>query len=228
MSSQNKLRVIDNFGPRVARVKLDDSIVSMLQSMCTSAEESMTDRLVGFIREEINLYDQIVANKIVHDKLLEYMNEYVYDIDTGIWNEAIHSGSLPTAVEMLSAWYNKQVAGEHNPPHHHNFSADVVCVIFTDIKLDNDESKYYNVAGGEKQRGQLNFTYGENEKNGFGTMKISVEPEVGDMYIFPASLTHYTTPVVGNSERYSIACNYNITNLVKRLQRKLSKGDHGF
>ena len=48
------------------------------------------------------------------------------------------------------------------------------------------------------------------------------------MYIFPGTLQHYTTPVVGDSERYSIACNYSITPLVKRLQGKLLRGKHGF
>lgn len=228
MFSQNKLQVIGSFGPRVARVKLSDDIINQLQSMCESADEKMNDKLVGLIDEEINLHDQIMSNKYVHDTLLKYMNEYVYDIDSGIWKEAIHAGSLPSALRMTNSWYNKQVAGEHNPLHHHAFSADVVCVIFTHIKLDNDDSKYYTVTGGEKQRGQLNLKYGEVEKNGFGIQTMSIEPEVGDMYIFPATLGHYTTPVVGDSVRYSIACNYNITNLVEKLHRKLMKGQHGF
>lgn len=229
MSLQNKLQIVDYFGPRVARVKLDQVTVTELQAMCNSAEELMTEKLVGFIREEINLIEQMCANRSVHNQLLEHINNYLYDIDTGIWNEAIHAGSLPGAAELTEAWYNKQVAGEHNPPHHHNYSADIVCVIFTHVELDNDESKYYTVAGGEKQRGQLNLVYGDpNEKNGFGKTKITIEPKVGDMYIFPAGLTHYTTPVVGNSVRYSVACNFNITSLVKRLQKKLIKGKHGF
>lgn len=228
MSSQNKLQVVDYFGPRVAKVKLDDDIVKQLQSMIMDANEPFNDRLLGFLKEEVNLYDQIMSNKQVHDTLLANMNEYLYDIDSGVWKEAIHSGSLPTALEMTAAWYNKQIAGEHQPPHHHTFSADLVCVIFAHIKLDNDESKYYNVSHGEKQKGQLNLEYGEVEKNGFGRPRIYKEPEEGDMYIFPGTLTHYTTPVVGNSERYSVACNYSITPLVKRLQGKLLRGEHGF
>ena len=36
----------------------------------------------------------------------------------------------------------------------------------------------------KKQKGQLNLTYGEIEKNGFGKTRIYREPEEGDMYIF--------------------------------------------
>ena len=228
MSSQNKLQVVDYFGPRIAKVKLSNYIVEQLQNMITVADEPYNDRLLGFVREEINLEDQIKSNKEVHDALLSYMDEYVYDIDSGIWKEAIHSGSLPSELELTAAWYNKQTAGEHQPPHQHAFSADVVCVIFAHVNLDKDESKYYNVSHGEKQKGQLNLTYGEIEKNGFGKTRIYREPEEGDMYIFPGTLQHYTTPVVGDSERYSIACNYSITPLVKRLQGKLLRGKHGF
>ena len=45
--------------------------------------------ILGFVREDLE--DQIKSNKEVHDALLSYMDEYVYDIDSGIWKEAIHS-----------------------------------------------------------------------------------------------------------------------------------------
>lgn len=214
------LQVIDHFGPRVAKVSLSDNTITALQRMCADAHKPMSDKLVGYIKEEVDIREHIFADKSVHDELLMHMNDYLYKVDAGIWEQVIQSASLPTLLELTSAWYNKQTAGEHNPPHHHAHSADVVCVIFTDIKLDTDDSKYYNVADGEKQTGQLNLIHGENEKNGFGKSKLTVQPAVGDMYIFPSTLTHYTTPVVGNSERYSVACNYSITTLVKKLQRQ--------
>lgn len=216
----NSLDIVEYFGPRVAKVKLDDSIVTSLQNICSSADKSMTHRLVGLIKEEVDIFDKVVGDKTVHDQLLKHMNDYMYNIDPGIWEQAINSMDLPTVLELKSAWYNKQVAGEHNPPHHHGYNADVVCVIFTDIKLDTDDSKHYNVLHGEKQTGQLNFLYGDNEQNGFGKSRIVVQPTVGDMYIFPSTLTHYTIPVVGNSVRYSVACNYNITTLVKKVQKQ--------
>ena len=56
--------------------------------------------------------------------------------------------------------------------------------------------------------------------NGFGRSEFSLEPEQGDILIFPASLLHYTAPVLGESFRYSISCNFRIHNHIKRLVNK--------
>ena len=71
----------------------------------------------------------------------------------------------------------------------------------------------------EQQIGQLHFQHGEPKPNGFGKTQITVQPEEGEMYVFPATLMHYTTPVMGESMRYSISCNFNFTELAKKAQK---------
>ena len=46
------------------------------------------------------------------------------------------------------------------------------------------------------------------------------------MFVFPGYLSHYTNPVLGNSMRYSISCNFNYTNIAKRMFIKIQKIYH--
>lgn len=221
----NSLSVVDHFGPKITKVKLSDKVIRSLKYICFNSSTPVNDKLVGLIVEEIDITEQLLANTNVLNTLLGHAEEYMLNIDSGIWNKVIHEEEprLPSIMQLDAGWYNNQRAGEHNPPHDHRYSCDVVCVIFPHIQIDKDNNKFYNVVGKEKQLGQLNFLHGETDKNGFGTKLITIQPEQGEMYVFPASLTHYTTPIVGDSIRYSIGCNFSITNLVRKQHSKLLK-----
>jgi hypothetical protein len=63
--------------------------------------------------------------------------------------------------------------------------------------------------------------YGQSvDLNGFTPSILSIQPEEGDILIFPASLMHFTAPVLGESFRYSISCNFNIHTHIKRMAFK--------
>jgi hypothetical protein len=215
--------IVDAFGPKIAKVKLSDYITEVLMQICNDATDPHNDKLVGYIREEMDIGQQLHDNQDVLKVLVGFANDYLLDVDSGMWNDVIASGTLPCYLEFNDAWYNNQLPGEHNPPHDHRYSADVVSVIYPKIELDTEHDMFYTNSKREKQLGQLNFLHGDTDKNGFGKKSISIQPEQGYMYIFPASLMHYTTPILGNSVRYSIGCNFTITNLARNMQNKLKK-----
>lgn len=219
------MKVIDNFGPKIAHTKLSKSDTQILFNICCSSSEEFNHELVGFIREEVGITDKIL-NSNIYKTLLSYVNDYVQNIDSGKWDKVAKSDNISSLVELKSAWYNKQIAMEHNPPHNHRHSADLVCVIFPKIELDNNVENYYINNRKEKQTGQLNFSYGCLQLNDFGKSLITVQPEEGDMFIFPSTLDHYTTPVLGNSVRYSISCNFLFTNLAHRMLKTFNKDEN--
>lgn len=219
------MKVIDYFGPRIAKAKLSKDDTNELFEICKLSTAPANKHLVGLIKEEVSITDLLRASS-VYRTILENVNQYVNTVDSGSWEKVVKSDDITNPLELQSAWYNKQVAMEFNPIHHHASQADLVCVIFPKIDLDKNVDHYYINNTDEKQTGQLNFVYGEHSKNDFGRSQISVQPEEGDIFVFPSTLTHYTTPVLGNSVRYSISCNFTFSKLAHRLMNTLSKNEN--
>jgi hypothetical protein len=168
----------------------------------------------------------LLRDSALHKTILDEVSAYLTEIDAGLWKNVIDSNPEFDLLEMQSAWYNKQVHMEYNPPHDHRLSADLVCVIFPKIYIDDSADYYTTYDGHLRQEGQLTFLYGEHTKNDFGKKQITVKPEEGDMFIFPATLGHYTAPVLGDSVRYSVSCNFTFSNLAKRLLRRINSNEN--
>jgi hypothetical protein len=219
MSIGQIMKVIDYFGPRVAKTTLSSNDTNLLFEICQQSFQSCSHTLVGFIKEEIFITDQLRTSP-VYNTIINKVEEYLLTVDSGLWDKVLKSGDIEHPLELKTAWYNKQVSMEYNPMHNHAYACDLVCVIFPKITLDNNVKDYYINNINERQTGQLNFVFGESPVSGLGINKITVQPEEGDMYIFPSYLNHFTTPVLGNSIRYSVGCNFSFTGLVHRLSRK--------
>ena len=129
---------------------------------------------------------------------------------------------LDDILDCTKAWYNKQVHMEHNPLHNHFRTADLVTVMYPKINIDSKDNNFVvNKTTDKKQTGQINLVYGtQTDINGFGNTEVCVNPQEGDLLIFPATLLHYTTPVLNDSVRYSISCNWSIHTHIKRLAHK--------
>jgi len=221
------MNVVEYFGPRVAKTKLSVDETKSLEAICVPNNQHYNDRLVGYLKEEYGILEEL-KDLSVYKTIINNVNNYITQIDSGNYVRILDQIPNNNFLEMTDAWYNEQKAMEHNPIHTHITSADIVCVIFPKILLDN-EIKYYENNEGSEQKGQLYFMYGEPEKNAFGRSGFGVVPEEGDMYIFPASLNHYTSPVLGKSVRFSISCNFSFTSLSKRaLGKVLSKKEKKF
>lgn len=219
------MKVIDYFGPRVAKSKLTHADTNTLFDICQHASEPCNHMLVGLIKGEVAITD-LLRNSPVYSVVLGHIEEYLKTIDSGLWNKVIISDLIDHPIELKSAWYNKQLAMEFNPMHNHAHSADLVCVIFPKISLDDSVENYYINNSNEKQTGQLTFVHGESSKNDFGLSQITVQPEEGDIFVFPSTLNHYTTPVLGDSVRYSISCNFSFSSLAHRLLGTLTKHEN--
>lgn len=218
----NKLEVLEPFGPRIAKVKLSKEETKEVYEMCLASDEDARHTLVGIIKEEVNILERLKGSK-VSNTIAQYVEEYFKTIDSGRYSKVLQEHDFDTIINLSSAWYNKQVHLEHNPIHNHSLSADIVTVFYPKIELDTDVENYIvNGTSNAEQKGQIHFVYGqEHGINGFGPYNIDVEPEEGDLLIFPSPTLHYTSPVLGNSYRYSISCNWHIHNHIKRMAAKM-------
>jgi hypothetical protein len=107
-------------------------------------------------------------------------------------------------ITCLDCWCNIQEPGEFNPPHSHPLH-DVVCVAFP--KVDVTETSKYNTSS-NKPSGSLIFNFG-NQVSNFGNQTFSIQPQTCDVFVFPADLLHYTTPIWGNTDtRISVSFNF--------------------
>lgn len=209
------------FGPLIAKTKLNEEETQELYNICIASNKTDNHKLVGFINEENNIYVELKNSKVVKS-IVSLVEDYIRDIDNGIYKDALKENDLDSLVNLSDAWYNKQTAMEYNPLHNHINAADLVCVIYPKISLQEDVEHYVvNNRAHQEQKGQIHFVYGQTTNmNGFGRSEFSLEPEQGDILIFPGSLLHYTAPVLGESFRYSISCNFRIHNHIKRLVNK--------
>ena len=219
------MKVLDCFGPKVAKSKLSESDTQQLFNICLRSSDRYNHKLVGLIDEEIGITD-LLRDSALHKTILDEITAYLTEIDAGMWEKVVNTNPEFDLLEMQSAWYNKQVNMEYNPPHDHRHSSDLVCVIFPKIYIDESADYYTSYDRHLRQQGQLTFLYGEHTKNDFGKKQITVKPEEGDMFIFPATLGHYTAPVLGDSVRYSVSCNFTFSNLANRLLRKINSNEN--
>jgi len=215
------MNVIEPFGPRIAQFKLTTEQTSSLFKICNPTKgENFTKNLVGFIKEEIDITDELKKLK-VFNTISNNIHRYFREVDSAFFGDVLKSGEIDNIFECTKAWYNKAIANEYQPIHDH-IIADLVCVVYPKIDLDNNPDYYYT-SSKQEQKGQINFKFGERQISGYGLSTITIEPQEGDMFVFPGHLSHYTDPILGDSVRYSISCNFNYTNSAKRIFDNLVK-----
>ena len=99
--------------------------------------------------------------------------------------------------------------GDFNPLHTH--SGDYSFVLFLDVpkQLKEEQEKF---KGTSAEPGSLLFEYTQQAKPRWATTGISVLPETGDFYMFPALLQHWVCPFKSKVTRISVSGNLRIVN----------------
>jgi uncharacterized protein (TIGR02466 family) len=101
-------------------------------------------------------------------------------------------------VSFGESWIVKSRAGDYNPAHKH--SGQLSGIVYTKIPPQ--------VADPTNTDGKLEFLFGQlREENVDFLGSRRVVPAVGDLYLFPAWLTHLVYPFEGEGERISYSFN---------------------
>jgi hypothetical protein len=109
-------------------------------------------------------------------------------------------------ISLVTSWVNFQKANEGNPEHIHDndFSFVIYLKIPPELKEENAQFTGRNVGPGG-----ITFRYGETSK--WNVTAQVFFPEECELFIFPASLSHWVTPYTSNCERISLSGNLKVT-----------------
>ena len=94
--------------------------------------------------------------------------------------------------------------GDFNPLHTHSGDFSFVIFLETPKGLKKEQKEY---EGSGSLPGSLMFEFTQNARPKWATTGVSVIPEVGDMYIFPAMLRHWVCPFKSKGTRISVSGN---------------------
>jgi len=183
------------WGPLLFKAKLKPNDLKQCAKLCSKKESAVNEILAGVIKHEhyVSTHDFV---KIINPYLSSFCDAY------SKW----YGTRQTKLMEMKLAWVNFMKAGEFNPPHTHT-DCDFSSVLFVKIpeKLKEENKKFKGTGGGP---GFLSFTYGETQP--YSLFYQSFFPEEGDLYIFPATLTHFVSPFMSEGERISMSANFKL------------------
>jgi hypothetical protein len=184
-----------NFGPM--KLKLPDDVIVRLNEICDSEESVVEDYspyLAGRIKNGKQTGLKLEAfNKEIINFLYTSTRSYIYNT---LGNSDVKLNEFD--IRLGKMWMVSQLEKDFNPVHSH--TGVVAGIIYLKVPPQ------VNL---QTLEGCLTFIYGDYH---YGSLKnhgpISIQPAVGDMYIFPAWLLHCVWPFYGEGERRCLAYNF--------------------
>jgi len=199
MDKPNKTINYDFFhwGPFLYKTSVTQEELNSIKKLCTKKSKDYRRSLAGLIKNEY---------EIDHKKLFPIINPYLHSYTIAYSDYT--SKMLGNKIELISAWVNYMTKFESNPIHTH--TDDLSFVIFTQIPKELKEEAN-NTVSNNTRPGAINFMY-TLETGKYHINQHTFMPEVGDFFIFPASLHHYVNHFQSEGERISISGNLTVTN----------------
>ena len=182
------------WGPLLFKIKIHLVDLKKCAALCSKKSSEVDETLAGVIKHQ-HYISATQYSKIITPYLGPFHQAYQN------WY-----GKNITQVNIHSSWVNFMVAGEFNPPHMH-LNCDLSSVLFVKIPegLKEEHKKFTGTGGGP---GSLSFTYGEFQPHTISNRVFF--PEEGDLFIFPATLTHFVAPFLSKGERISLSANFKL------------------
>ena len=200
MKKEDGIRIHAPFGPIFCEFKLTEKTVQGLNKFVDELEKDSKLRkeldagpnLAGQVSEEIKVPTE-VSKQGLGPELSRAIATYIEST----------CGRKISKLNFISVWIVRQYGTEYNPIHYHDghLSGAGWLKVPKDLGKTIQEKK-------DNYNGKIQFLHGSrlfNCKSG-----ITIKPEIGRMFIFPAYLMHTVYPFYGNEERRSIAFNADI------------------
>jgi|TARA_R110000851_G_scaffold307856_1_gene466568 hypothetical protein len=186
-----------HWGPFLYKTCLDKEEIEKIKNLCSKNSKDYRTELAGLIRHEY-----VIDVKKIFPIISYYFESYLQ-----AYSNYGNKHLTGNKIELISSWVNYMTKFESNPLHTHD--DDLSFVIFTEVpEILKQEVKD---AVGNTRPGAINFihTLGMEKYN---VNQHTFMPEVGDFFIFPASLHHYVNHFQSDGERISVSGNIKITN----------------
>tara|TARA_R100000231_G_scaffold55688_1_gene46443 strand:- start:7639 stop:8247 length:609 start_codon:yes stop_codon:yes gene_type:complete len=187
---------VNPFGPTILKVSVPTNIVQKINDFADTQEdkENMEHRLVSRIKDVPSLTNEVMESLDIKRMFIETGAHYVETI----------TGKGNANVTIQSAWINNQIEDEYNPVHYHH-DCKLSAVLYLKIP-DNKDRGFFNDIDGH-----IDFMYGTADINELYPGNFCYKPTVGDMLVFPSTLSHTVYPFKGEGLRRTIAFNLNYT-----------------
>ena len=186
-----------HWGPFLYKTSVTQEELNSIKKLCTKKSKDYRRSLAGLIKNEY---------EIDHKKLFPIINPHFHSYTIAYSDYT--SKMLGNKIELISAWVNYMTKFESNPIHTH--TDDLSFVIYTQVpkKLKEEAN---NTVSNNTRPGSINFLY-TLETGKYHLNQHTFMPEVGDFFIFPASLHHSVNHFQSEGERISISGNLTVTN----------------
>ena len=199
MAKQNRIINFTFFhwGPYLFKTSLTKEELVSIKKLCSKKSNDYRKNLAGLIKHE---------HEVDVKKLFTIIYPYLDSYSKGYFN---YSGKIMgKKIKLKSAWVNYMTKFESNPLHTHP-DGDLSFVIFTKIPSALKE-EYNNTVSSGARPGNLNFIISLKNNEAFINEHF-FQPNAGDFFIFPSSLSHYVNSFTCEGERISISGNLKIT-----------------
>ena len=191
------------WGPLLFKTKMLAKDLKKCAKLCSKQSDSARGILAGVIKYE-QYVDTTKYHKLIEPYFVPFRDSYKH------W----YGKLLPERIVTDKAWVNFMRPGEFNPPHIHT-DCDLSSVLFIKVsKKIKEEHKVFVERAGAIDNiprvgpGSLSFTFGESRP--YTPNSQYFFPEEGDLFIFPANLTHFVAPFLSKAERISMSANFKV------------------
>ena len=187
------------FGPFLYKSKMKDNEIKQIKELCVKdGNKKANKNLAGLIKKEYHI-DKNKLSTIIEPYLQTYKKAIFQHWLLKIEGKLILDGD---------PWVNFMTKFESNPMHTHD--CDVSFVIYLQIP-DSLKKEYENNVSNNSGPGVINFM------NKIGKEKLNINtqaffPKVGEIFIFPANLSHFVNGFTSDGERISVSGNLDIIN----------------
>mgnify|MGYP003653723978 CR=1 FL=1 len=185
-----------HWGPFLYKTKLFPEKIKKIKTLCEkNKKKDYRSELAGLIEHEYQ-----IDSKKLFPMIFPYLNSYSQAYTD-------YAGKIMgTKIELTDSWVNYMTKFESNPLHSHD--EDFSFVIYIDVPKKLKQEVKNTV--GNTQPGAINFIYSlENTKHTIN--KYTFIPEIGDFFIFPASLNHSVNHFQSEGERVSVSGNLKVS-----------------
>ena len=194
-------RWVKPFGPLLYTNNVSKMMKDEINYFAKNSKTKYNSMLAGNIEQEL-IYE-------MSDQCREELQSFVFDY-MDILGEQLqmsHRSNVQPFVYIHPPWINVQKKGEWQPTHVHG--GDYSCIIYSKIPKElKDEWMHPNQQGMYPSAGKIEFRYGENLPSSRCSMML--EPEEGEILLFPSWLHHHVYPFNSDVERISCSANFTL------------------
>ena len=196
--------MLSPFGPRILCIKLPENIIQRINDLGDNQQSkvNMDGRLAGQIKDEPALTNEEMNSVGIKQIFLDIGQQYVHTILSDKHHFDYNKDDFCINMKFLGGWIVNQKENEYNPVHTHS-NCSISAVLY--LKVPEFIPRGYT--GKKNIDGYIEFINSTIDSSKLSAGCYLVEPQVGQLLMFPSTLLHTVYPFQGSGERRSLAFN---------------------